>query len=468
MIGFVLRFIISVGLLLWAYDLLLPTFKEKELANDLTTIKQNNVLRVGTTSHNQSVFVGENPETGIEYELNKAFADYLGVKLNVIQFANNNELRQALNDHKIDLASAGLFYDEGKEFKFSPTYYSASWQVVYKKGTKRPYKIEELDKPLVVAKNSDVIAILQSLKPKYPNLEWQISENLTQEQILIEVAKGKIPYSVAPSVEVMATQHISPDLAEGFNLTDEMPIVWYLNKNSTYLQGAVVDFMGEANHSGLLEQIEEKYLSYFTSFNYVDMRSFLKAIETVLPKYKNFFEKYRGELSWQLLAATSYQESHWKPRAVSPTGVRGMMMLTLDTARRFGIKDRINAEQSIKGGAAYLNFLITKLPDSIPEDNKVWFALVAYNMGMGHLLDARALTAQLGGDPDNWLDVKNNLTLLSQKQHYSKLKYGYARGYEAFNYVENIRRYYNALLNYNRAKATSEATKTNTEKANPK
>ena len=90
------------------------------------------------------------------------------------------------------------------------------------------------------------------------------------------------------------------------------------------------------------------------------------------------------------------------------------------------------------------------LPDSIPEEDRIWYSLAAYNMGLGHILDARRLTKKLGGNPDNWLDVKNNLLLLSEKRHYSNLKYGYARGYEAYQYVENIRRYMNSIVNYHR------------------
>ena len=97
-----------------------------------------------------------------------------------------------------------------------------------------------------------------------------------------------------------------------------------------------------------------------------------------------------------------------------------------------------------------MHWLLAQIPDSIPEEDRIWYSLAAYNMGLGHILDARRLTKKLGGNPDNWLDVKNNLQLLSEKRHYSNLKYGYARGYEAYQYVENIRRYMNSIVNYHR------------------
>ena len=131
-------------------------------------------------------------------------------------------------------------------------------------------------------------------------------------------------------------------------------------------------------------------------------------------------------------------------------GVRGMMMLTKDTAERMKITDRTDPEQSIKAGSEYLHWLIEQIPDSINNDDRIWFALAAYNMGLGHLLDARRLTKSLGGNADNWLDVKKNLPLLAEKRYYANLKYGYARGYEAVQYVENIRRYMNSIMNYYR------------------
>ena len=268
---------------------------------------------------------------------------------------------------------------------------------------------------------------------------------------MIQVAEGKVPYTVATSVDISAAQHISPKIAVGFDLTDEAPVLWYLPK-STYseLQAAVLEFMGEANDTGLIARIEEKYFSYLNKFDYVDAQSYLQAIREVLPKYQPIFEKYKGDLEWQMLAAIAYQESHWDPNATSPTGVRGIMMLTKDTAERMRVTDRTHPEQSIRGGSEYLHLLISQIPETIAQEDRIWYALAAYNMGLGHLLDVRRLTRQLGGDPDNWLDVKKNLPLLAEKRHYTGLKYGYARGFEALQYVENIRRYYNSIVNHQR------------------
>lgn len=452
--GLAIRLVAAFALLLWAWDMVFPwqqTMQEEQ--NRYNRIQQQQVLTVGMINHPISYFVGADGTSGIEYELAQHFADYLGVKLEVKTFDNDAKLFEALDKNQIDLAAAGLPFlsEQANHYQIGASYYSTSWQVVYKKGTQRPYKIEDLAAELTIPAGSSVIPILQNLAERHPNLKWKISEQFTQEELLLQVADGVIPYTVAVSIDVSAAQHIKPNVAIGFDLTDETPVVWYL-RNTVYseLQAAVLEFMNQANENGLIARIEEKYFSHLSRFDYVDSQSYLRAIENVLPKYQSLFEKYKGDLEWQMLAAIAYQESHWDPNATSPTGVRGMMMLTKDTADRMNVTNRTNAEQSVRGGAEYLHLLMNQLPQSIKAEDRIWFALAAYNMGNGHLIDLRRLTKQLGGDPDNWLDVKKNLPLLTEKRYYSKLKYGYARGFEALQYVENIRRYYNSILNHQR------------------
>lgn len=159
--------------------------------------------------------------------------------------------------------------------------------------------------------------------------------------------------------------------------------------------------------------------------------------------YKNAADKYG--LDWKLLAAMGYQESHWNPKAVSPTGVRGIMMLTLQTAGHLGIKNRLDPESSIMGGAKYLDQIRRRFPEELKEPDRTWFAMAAYNVGYYHVIDAQILARKLGKDPNKWLDLQTVLPLLAQKKWYKKTLYGYARGWEPVKYVTNIRRYYDLL-----------------------
>lgn len=452
--GLFLRIVAGLCLLLWAIDMVFPwqhIMHSEE--NPYQAIQERGKLVVGTINHPISYFINGEGESGLEYELSKAFASYLNVELEMRSMESTDMLFDALDEHKIDIAAANLFYqtDKAEHFQLGPSYYSASWQLAYRKGENRPRSLAQINDTLVIPESSELVQILKDAQLKNPKLRWRVDKKLTQEELLLQVAEGKIAYTLANSLDISATQQIKPQIAVAFDLTDEMSVHWYLSNNSSNeLQSALLDFMNTAIDSGLIANIEEKYFNHFRQFDYVDTKSYLNSIEAILPKFEPLFTKHKGNLDWRLLAAIAYQESHWNPDATSPTGVRGMMMLTKDTAERMKITDRTDPEQSIKAGSEYLHWLIEQIPDSINNDDRIWFALAAYNMGLGHLLDARRLTKSLGGNADNWLDVKKNLPLLAEKRYYTNLKYGYARGYEAVQYVENIRRYMNSIMNYYR------------------
>ena len=452
--GLFLRIVAGLCLLLWAIDMVFPWQHIMHSEENLyQAIQERGKLVVGTINHPISYFINGEGESGLEYELSKAFASYLNVELEMRPMESTDTLFDALDEHKIDIAAANLFYqtDKAEHFQLGPSYYSASWQLAYRKGENRPRSLAQINDTLVIPESSELVQILKDAQLKHPKLRWRVDKKLTQEELLLQVAEGKIAYTLANSLDISATQQIKPQIAVAFDLTDEMSVHWYLSNNSSNeLQSALLDFMNTAIDSGLIANIEEKYFNHFRQFDYVDTKSYLNSIEAILPKFEPLFTKHKGNLDWRLLAAIAYQESHWNPDATSPTGVRGMMMLTKDTAERMKITDRTDPEQSIKAGSEYLHWLIEQIPDSINNDDRIWFALAAYNMGLGHLLDARRLTKSLGGNADNWLDVKKNLPLLAEKRYYTSLKYGYARGYEAVQYVENIRRYMNSIMNYYR------------------
>jgi membrane-bound lytic murein transglycosylase F len=213
------------------------------------------------------------------------------------------------------------------------------------------------------------------------------------------------------------------------------------------LYQAMETFFDRIREDGTLTQLIERHYGHIGRLNFVELRTFVRHLDNRLPKYRAFFEEAAEiiDTDWRLLAAIGYQESHWNPKAKSPTGVRGIMMLTLATAKQMKIKSRLDPKQSIIGGAKYLRFIKRKLPDRIPEPDRLWLTLAGYNVGFGHIEDARILTKQLGDDPDKWAEVKKHLPKLSLKKWYKQLKRGYARGKEPVNYVDNIRAYYELL-----------------------
>ena len=429
----------------------LPWFGKPE--NRIAAIVERGELRVSTVQSPLTYATINDKVYGLDYELAQQFADYLGVKLKITVRQNISQLFDDLDHGDADLLAAGLVYNTERvqNYQAGPTYYSVSQQLVYRVGSNRPRSLSNVTaEQLTVAPGQVVINDLQTLKEKkYPGLAWTVDDKRGSVDLMQAVIDGKLNYTIADSVAIGLFQRVHPELAVALDVTDEQPVTWFsLKDGDNTLSAAMLDFFNNMNEDGTLARLEEKYLGHGDDFDYVDTRSFLRAVDNVLPDLQPLFEKYASTIDWKLLAAISYQESHWDPLATSPTGVRGLMMLTKNTAQSLGLSDRTDAEQSISGGMRYLQDMMDKVPDSVPQEEKIWFALAAYNMGYAHMLDARALTAKQKGNPDSWADVKQRLPLLSQKPWYSKLTYGYARGHEAYTYVENIRKYQISLVGY--------------------
>jgi len=431
--------------------------------DQLDQIKSRGELRVSTLNSPLTFMDSPEGNLGFDYELAKRFADYLGVKLVISQHTTIESMFDDLDQGKTDMLASGLVYNNErlKNYRAGPEYYSVSQQLVYRQGAVRPKSFADIKGSLVVSAGSAHIATLEAASQKYPDLTWTTTDKLSPRDLLQQVENGKLDYTLGDSVTIALMQRVYPRLAVAFDATDDEPVTWYYRKqpDDDSLAAAMLDFFSQISEDGTLEKLEEKYLGHVGDFDYVDTRTFLNAIDTTLPDLQPLFEKYAQNIDWRLLAAIAYQESHWDPLAKSPTGVRGVMMLTRATAGGLNVDDRTDAEQSIRGGAQYLSHLMDKMPGSIPQDERIWFALAAYNMGYGHMLDARKLTAQQKGNPDSWADVKQRLPMLNQKRFLSRTTYGYARGTQAYNYVENIRRYQLSLVGYLMEKEKQQAQK---------
>jgi membrane-bound lytic murein transglycosylase F len=431
--------------------------------DQLDQIKSRGELRVSTLNSPLTFMDSPEGNLGFDYELAKRFADYLGVKLVISQHTTIESMFDDLDHGKTDMLASGLVYNNErlKNYRAGPEYYSVSQQLVYRQGAVRPKSFADIKGSLVVSAGSAHIATLEAASQKYPDLTWSTTDKLSPRDLLQQVENGKLDYTLGDSVTIALMQRVYPRLAVAFDATDDEPVTWYYRKqpDDDSLAAAMLDFFSQISEDGTLEKLEEKYLGHVGDFDYVDTRTFLNAIDTTLPDLQPLFEKYAQNIDWRLLAAIAYQESHWDPLAKSPTGVRGVMMLTRATAGGLNVDDRTDAEQSIRGGAQYLSHLMDKMPESIPQDERIWFALAAYNMGYGHMLDARKLTAQQKGNPDSWADVKQRLPMLNQKRFFSRTTYGYARGTQAYNYVENIRRYQLSLVGYLMEKEKQQAQK---------
>ena len=418
----------------------------------LERIKADGVLHVITRNSPSTYFQDRNGETGFEYELVKQFADQLGVTLNIETADNLEQLFSRLGaENGPVLAAAALVASPSRltDMRFSDPYLDVSSQIIYHQSAKRPKKPEQLiGKSLLALKGSIHEDSLDALQQQYPQLRYDVSDQVETVDLLRMVDEQQVDATLVHSNQVAMNQVYFPNIRVGFTLDEQHQQSWAIAAgDDVSLLNEINRFLANAKQSGLLQQLTERYYGHVDTLGYVGAYAFARHLQQRLPSYETAFRNAAQEhaVDWRLLAAMGYQESHWLPTATSKTGVRGLMMLTQRTAQAMGVNNRLDPKQSIQGGARYIALLMSQLPDGIYPEDRVWFALAAYNVGMGHLEDARKLTVAEGLDPNRWLDVKTILPRLAQKQWYSKTRYGYARGGEPVHFVNNIRRYYDIL-----------------------
>ncbi|WP_232819918.1 membrane-bound lytic murein transglycosylase MltF [Aliidiomarina celeris] len=416
----------------------------------LEQVQERGQLRVGTLMNPTNYQLRNDIRSGFEYELAQGFADTLNVELEMIPAVDLRELWQLLDTGQVDLLAAGLdVTDQRRErLRFTPAYFNIEQKLVYRQGTRdRPRDWSQVEGKIRVVTDSSHEELMLRMQAIYPHLEWSATPLYDADELLEQVMNETIDFTLVDSHLLDIKRRYYPDLSIAFTVREEVPLAWaFPPHGDDTLYAVAIEYLGQQHYSGHIAKLSDRYFGHVEEFNYVDTRAFIAAVETKLADYIPLFQRYAGDLDWRLLAALSYQESHWDPWARSPTGVRGMMMLTLPTARSMGVRSRLDAEESIRGGAQYLARMKSRIPARITEPDRTWFALAAYNVGMGHLNDARIITERQGGNPDYWIDVRQRLPLLRQKQFYRTTRFGYARGDEPVRYVGNIRRYYDTLL----------------------
>lgn len=425
----------------------------KSLAASMTyldKIKMNKRLDVVILNSPTVYYVGPQREMGFEYELLSSYAKDIGVELNLTVV---NSVEEALDLSKKgigDITAAGLSVTEGrkKDFVFGPKYYTIQEQMICHKDMYKkknfPKDMEELSGlKIMVGKSTSYQETLESLEENYPDMKVDYSSDLSTEELLEMVWKREIDCTVADSNIFAINQRYYPELSMAFAVSERKYLAWVLKDVDMSLKDDLYKWINRCEQAGRMSELRDFYYSYLNLFDYYDTKVFHKRLKSRLPKYEKHFKKAakKYDISWELLAAQSYQESHWSANAKSHTGVRGMMMLTLETAEQMGVKNRLDVKQSIEGGAKYISQMEKRFSDEVKGANRKAFALAAYNVGMGHIHDAQTLARQMNKDPYLWRDLKTVLPLLSQKKYYKQLKYGYARGEEPVRYVSSIQHY---------------------------
>lgn len=417
----------------------------------LDEVRMLGELRVVTRHGPHTYFLSGDEPDGPEYDLIAGFAERLGVRLKLMVAERAADVLPTVIHGQAHLAAAALTVSEESRqlVDFGPAYQQVTKHLVYRDGRRPPRSLKQLQgRQLEVASGSGYARTLQRVQARYPDLVWRENPHVTQTELLQRVADGSLDFTVVNSNAYAIYRSFIPNIRIAFDLAEGDSVAWaFARRRDHSLREEAEKYFDEIRANGTLERILNSHYGHVSRDNYVGTRQFVRDVRSRLPAWRSQFQLagMRHDLDWRLLAAMGYQESGWDPEAVSATGVRGLMMLTEETARSLGIEDRNDPHESIHGGARYMAWIRDQLPDTLEASDRVWFALAAYNIGIGHLLDARRLTRQHGGDPNHWVDVRPYVKRLSQPGFYEHTRYGFARGGETVAFVDNVRRYYNVL-----------------------
>lgn len=415
-------------------------------------------IRFVTINSPDTYFIdSQNNYAGLEYELAKRFVSFLGepYKLEFIVVDSFAKVFPALLKGDADIAAADISITAARKRQvlFGPAFNQVQSMVVYnREHNNEPNKPEALlEKRLVLPSGTSFVDRMRELQAQHPQLTWRETDKLSSEQLIEAVARNEIDFTVADNHLLAIMQYLYPQLDAGLMLGPVDKIAWAFNKfTGEDRLKQVQAFFKQIEKDGTLRNLLDRYYGHTKRLKQVDVVAFLSKSRTLLPKYIRLFKDAQEitDIDWRLLAALSYQESHWDNYSTSPTNVRGLMMLTEQTSNMMNVTDRLDPKQSIMAGAKFMLWLKDRIPARIPEPDRTFMALAAYNNGMGHLEDARIMAQRMGLNPDSWADVKRGYQLLNDPAHYVHAKHGYCSCGAPVIYTELVRSYYQIMQKY--------------------
>lgn len=387
--------------------------------------------------------------SGFEHDLVTAFADSLGLKVKFIPAADPYELNDLALSGRVHLAASMPFGNGALQYS-TPIRTVNQW-VVGHNDVLGPERLSDLaGKTVEVLAGSPLADTLRGLEEKFRPVVVEVP-GIDEMELMARVAGHKTELAAVHEIQLDLGINFYPELVPLVQLPGKLEFGWaFGGEGAAALRAKADAFIAGVRADGTLARIHDRYFGHIKRLNTDGIAKFIDDTRTRLPTWRRHFQSAQDltGIDWRLLAALAYQESHWDPLATSPTGVRGMMMLTEDTADHLHVRNRLDAQESIRAGARYLAELVDQIPASAKHPDRLWLALSAYNLGMGHFRGARFIATTMKRDPDVWYDMKQVLPQLARPEVYARLKSGAARGGEAVIMVENIRSYYDILTRF--------------------
>jgi len=410
------------------------------------------LTRVGLTTYAHDEGGGV---SGFDYDLACMLARDLGLKSRIVVAANDADIVSRLKNGEAHLAAAWQIPVDDPALRSGQPYYQSHNVLVTHEASLPLTENHQLaGKTIHVVAGSRQEAALHEIKEKVPELIIAAEGEHNELDLMEGVAARRFDATLVNNAEFDIGSNYYPELQDSLVIGAERPIVWLFAPGvEPGLIAKANAFLERIQKNGEMDRLKDRYFGHVDRLTQADSVRFIERIRTTLPLYRHLFHAAQTStgIDWRLLAALSYQESQWDPLATSPTGVRGLMMLTEDTADLLRVSNRLDPAQSIRAGAQYLSDLRDALPPSVPEPDRLWLALAAYNLGLGHVNAARYLATTQKANPDSWYAMKKVLPLLARPQYDNRLKSGKGRGGEAVIMAENVRIYSDILNRYERS-----------------
>ena len=414
----------------------------------LDRILSKGELRVITARSPHSYYVYRNQSMGFDYELAKEFAKHLGVRLRVVSRSTWEDMLTALYSGRGDLIAAGIEITPSRtrQAAFSKGYREVRQHLISNR-SKAPTSLHELaGKTVDVSRGSAHHERLEELRDEGIDVVIRPHDRLSDDLLIQKVARGEIDFTVANSNVALMIRRYYPTASVQPIGRETIPLGWAVRSQDRQLLERVNSFLGAIRETGRLEDIYEKYHWSIGDFDYLDLKTFHERIRTRLPRYRPSIKEAAGKngFDWCLIAAQIYRESHFDPLALGPNSTKGLMQILPATARSLNLADPFNPIASIKSGTHYLRSLYDMFAE-VEEDERMLFALAAYNVGIGHVQDARRLASQQGLDSNRWESAAKILPLLRFRRYYRNAELGFCRGDITVAYVKHILIYYDIL-----------------------
>jgi membrane-bound lytic murein transglycosylase F len=409
-------------------------------------------LRVAMMEHPTVYYIDpNNVAAGLEYDLMSAFAHTRQMRLVVKTFPNPDAARQAMLRGEVDAVAIGTSADglSATELATRAPYQDSGWVLLNSPKKFSPKSFSELlPKRVVVSSRIFTHPRMVDMRRRNAAITFVEDSKNDDESLIAAVGDEEVDYALVEEDTFNASRHFHYDAQRAFLAQPPLSRVWLFPAGAESLRDEANAFLTRITRDGQITRVLDRYFGFPQRVSPMDVEIFSERVNSVLPRFRGWFQQAQEVygIEWRLLAALSYQESHWNADATSETGVRGIMQFTEDTAKRYNV-DRLDPRSSILGGARYLSELKRDgLSARIQEPDKTWLALAAYNIGLGHIENARILTQRAKKNPDMWPDVRRHLPLLAKPEVASQFKLGPCRCNMPVEYVESVRAYYDVLL----------------------